>query len=274
MGKPSHRKGKSSGRRRKQGQAAAAQGVERAAPAARVATDSGLPSDPSMSSAAVDPERMARTAGPVPRELVMELLSDTTFGRGEGTAGLVDTEVEHDPFGLPYVSGKTVRGLLRDSWLSMQGHFPELAGAAERVLGRSRTCDDGCRLRVGDAQLPTSVRSRLQWAVTREDYPLRPEEVLASLTTIRRQTAEERAAGAPAEATLRASRVMLRGLKLCAPLAWMDGYAPKHEDLKVLALAALATRHGGLLRNRGRGHLRLSLDDDLSATQGWAEVGS
>jgi hypothetical protein len=33
-----------------------------------------------------------------PERLVVELLSDTTFGRGEGTAGLVDVEIEHDSY--------------------------------------------------------------------------------------------------------------------------------------------------------------------------------
>lgn len=61
-----------------------------------------------------------------PNVLHIELLSDATFGRGEGSAGEVDTEVEHDEFGIPFIGGKTVRGLLRDTWLSMRPHFPEL----------------------------------------------------------------------------------------------------------------------------------------------------
>jgi len=36
------------------------------------------------------------------------LLSDTTFGRGEGVPGLVDEEVEHDRYGLPYLRGRTL----------------------------------------------------------------------------------------------------------------------------------------------------------------------
>ena len=54
----------------------------------------------------------------------VELLSDTTLGRGEGMAGLVDADVEHDELGLPFLGGKTLKGLLRDSWLSMSGCFP------------------------------------------------------------------------------------------------------------------------------------------------------
>ena len=44
--------------------------------------------------------------------LKLTLLSDTTFGRGDGVAGLVDAEVRHDRYGLPYLGGKTLKGLL------------------------------------------------------------------------------------------------------------------------------------------------------------------
>src|SRR5215813_4972072 len=43
----------------------------------------------------------------------LHLISDTTFGRGDGVAGLVDEEVEHDAAtGLPFVRGRTLKGLL------------------------------------------------------------------------------------------------------------------------------------------------------------------
>ena len=115
------------------------------------------------------------TATTVPSRLHIELLSDATFNRGEGTAGLVDVEVEHDEFGLPLIGGRTVRGLLRDSWLSMQACFPNLADAAARVLGRSKRLDEGCRLRVGDALLSAPVREAVRVAVERQEHPLGPE---------------------------------------------------------------------------------------------------
>src|SRR5690606_30147597 len=67
-----------------------------------------------------------------PTRIVIELLSDTTFGRGEGTPGTVDVEIEHDTYGLPMLGGKSLRGLLRDTWLSMQEHFPDLSDAGRR----------------------------------------------------------------------------------------------------------------------------------------------
>lgn len=209
--------------------------------------------------------------GVPPSTLRIELLSDTTFSRGEGTAGLVDTEVEHDEFGLPLVGGKTVRGLLRDSWLSLHRHFPPLDAAAVRVLGRSRALDESCLLRIGDAHLAKELRATVRAAVERDASPLSAEAVLAAFTAIRYQTAEDRDTGAPEMTTLRSSRVVLRGFVFEAPLTWLHGYRPLPDDLRVLALCALATRHGGLLRNRGRGHLRMTLDGDVATTRRLAE---
>lgn len=207
-----------------------------------------------------------------PECLVIELLSDTTFGRGEGTPGAVDVEVEHDAYGLPMVGGKALRGLLRDSWLSMQEHFPDLQAAGCRVLGPHGDLEETAILRIGDATIEESARAFFVSATERQHHPLAPETILAALTEIRAQTSEERTSGAPARTTLRSTRVVLRGLKLVAPLSWLS--VPDSQDTQCLALAALATRHGGLARNRGRGHLRITIDGDLEGTRSLARGAS
>ncbi len=214
------------------------------------------------------------TRGPAPSFLKVELLSDATFSRGEGAAGVVDTEVERDELGMPFIGGKTVRGLLRDTWLSMCGHFPDLADAAERVLGRSQALDESCRLRIGDAVLPAAIQAAVRTAAEREEQPLTAGAILEGFTNIRYQTAEDRETGAPETTTLRSSRVVLRGFFFQSRLSWLDGYEPTEADLRLLALSALATRHGGLLRNRGRGHIRLTLDGNAAKTRSHAEARS
>ena len=199
-----------------------------------------------------------------PASLTVELLSDATFGRGEGTAGEVDVEIEHDELGLPYLGGKALHGLLRDAWLAMAPHFPALGAAACRVLGPAGDRGETGVLRVNDALVDGATRAWIAWAVRRERDPVDPKEVLRALTDIRYQTARDRA-GAPAAGTLRASRVALRGLTLVSPLEWLA--EPTEEDLRCLALCALGVRHAGLGRNRGRGHVRVSLDGDVDATR-------
>jgi hypothetical protein len=212
-----------------------------------------------------------------PSRLHIELLSDTTFGRGEGTAGEVDNEIEHDKFGIPFIGGKTVRGLLRDTWLSMRQHFPELLAAGDRVFGPTKRFldDDVCVLRIGDALLSKDVRDWLTASATRAEDSDRvsPAMLLAACTEIRYQTAEDRLTGAPAEVTLRSSRVVLRSFVFEAPLAWRSGGgAAEADDVRALAMTALATRHGGLMRNRGRGYLRITIDGDWERTKRLAGI--
>ena len=59
--------------------------------------------------------------------------------------------------------------------------------------------------------------------------------------------------------------MVIRGTKLHAPIQWLE--EPSTEDLACLAITLLATRHAGCGRNRGRGHVRLSVDDDLKLTR-------
>jgi hypothetical protein len=44
--------------------------------------------------------------------LKIKLESEAAFGRGDGVAGLVDAEVQHDDYGFPFLHGRTIKGLL------------------------------------------------------------------------------------------------------------------------------------------------------------------
>jgi hypothetical protein len=198
----------------------------------------------------------------------VKLLSDATFASGEGTPGLVDVEVSATREGLPYLRGKTLHGLLREAWLAMRSVFPELAEAGERLLGVEGDRDETAVLRIGDAHLDGQTMAWARYAVGRSRSPLHPQEILGSLTDIRTQTARSRSTGAPAEGTLRSTRVILRGTAFDAPLSFHP--TAGNDELRCLALCALATRHGGLARNRGRGLLHCLLDGDRPRTLEWA----
>lgn len=209
-------------------------------------------------------------ARPVPpRRIHIELLSDTTFPGGDVLAGSVDTEVEHDELGLPFIGGRSLRGLLRNAWRAMERHFPHLYPAAERVLEVGRDLGETGRLRIGDALASEAIRS----AVARRRQgtePLAPQTILKGFTAIRYQAAQDRDTGARVACGARSARVVLRGFPFFADLHWLEDYAPGWDDLRVLALAALATREGGWLHRRGRGQLRLTLDGDLEQTRRYA----
>src|SRR5258708_27645568 len=155
-----------------------------------------------------------------PPVLTIDLLSETTFGGGGTTPGEVDIEIDHDDLGLPRLSAKTLHGLFRDSWLSMQVVFSgdEYKEAAARLFGPAADFGEDTILRIGDAEVDDVTRSVVRPAVTRKDFPLCRWDILHALTSIRTQTSESRESGAPADGTLRSSRVLVRGLRLVSRL--------------------------------------------------------
>ncbi len=204
-----------------------------------------------------------------PKTLRITIKSAATFGRGDGVAGLVDREIEHDKYGLPFLRGKTLKGLLAES--------AENIVYALKGTERWRTAKDGLfglpgrggieergSLHIGDASLPQSLQAELRNAVSDEDNPFTAEDVLHGLTGIRRQTAMN-TDGGPDHASLRSMRVLLPGVILESELHF--DVEPNEDQLSLLTASALDLRRAGTGRNRGRGHILLELDDDKSTRE-------
>lgn len=198
--------------------------------------------------------------------LRITLLSDATFGRGDGVAGLVDVEVQHDECGLPYLGGRALKGLLgsecADIVYSLRKARPDQAGrweaAEQRLFGKSGGALNGqALLRVGAARLPDDLRAAI--AQDLQQTGLKRADVLETLTALRRQTAMDAETGAPQKDTLRTMRVILRNTILKASLAFTE--APQPDDLALLAACIKAFRRAGTGRNRGRGRVRAELLD-------------
>ncbi len=233
--------------------------------------------------------------------LRVTLESDATFARGEALPGVVDQEVEHDPAtGLPFIRGRVLKGLLVEECSNILYSLDRANSNAalhtfERAAGflfgspGSEEIDQGA-LHVGPALLPHELREAVAEAVSMGK--LRPEEILDSLTAIRRQTSVDSDTGAPEEGSLRATRVVLRGtsfeadLDFTRPFADTSGTNPggagtstgpaaptQDEALALLAACAFAARRGGLGRTRGRGRLQMRLfENDADVTEKWFEV--
>lgn len=204
-------------------------------------------------------------------KLQFELRSAATFGRGDGVAGLVDEEVEHDADGLPFLRGRTLKGLLAEECanilyaLEVQRRSNKWRQIAYRMFGRpGSTIEDTGTLRVGDARLPDSLRTAIKMAVRNGE--LSADEVLESLTAIRRQTSMNEY-GAPEKGSLRSLRVVLPGTVFEATLDFAE--EPDERTLALLAACILAWRRAGSGRNRGRGRLQAWLLDsnDVDITE-------
>ena len=194
--------------------------------------------------------------------LKLELLSDAAFGRGDGVAGLVDVEVQHDRYGLPYLGGRTLKGLLGAECddlvfaLDKVGKGDRWQGIADRLFGQSGATAQGqAILRIGPARLPDDLRAAVAWDV--DNGMLTRAEVLETLTTLRRQTAMDPVTGAPRKKTLRTLRLVLRGTAFASRLTFIQ--EPSADDLALLSATVKALRRAGTGRNRGHGRLRVEL---------------
>ncbi|MEA5519001.1 RAMP superfamily CRISPR-associated protein [Limnoraphis robusta] len=212
--------------------------------------------------------------------LKIKLLSDTTFGRGDGVAGLVDQEVEHDRYGFPYLRGRTLKGLLSEECDNLIAVLPDdnqrhhWQGVADCLFGKpGSTLESQAKIHVGDACLPGDLRHAIAAQLDREQERqknghkpnLTSTDIRESLTTIRRQTAINPENGTPTEHSLRSARVILRELPFESKLLFETELNKDSEDdedmLALLAVGTLALRRMGSGRNRGRGHVQCSLHD-------------
>lgn len=194
----------------------------------------------------------------------LQLKSAATFGRGDGVAGLVDGEIEHDRFGFPFLRGRTLKGLLAESAENIVYTLELQHKEGWRTIQKQLFGDPGRGyaeqgiLRIGDACLPQAIRYLVQKEQEQTKTIFTQENVLQSLTGIRKQTAVNHEGGSE-HASLRAIRVLLPEIILHAPLSFRIATEPTEKQLAFLTATLLDLRHAGTGRNRGRGWLEADL---------------
>lgn len=203
-------------------------------------------------------------------KLHLTLKSDATFGRGEAVPGLVDSEIEHDTTtGLPFLRGRTLKGLLVEESanilfaLQQDDQLDQWEKVAKFLFGEpGSTLNSDGHMLVGTATMPDELQRAIETDVMAGR--LRADDVFASLTAIRRQTAINDETGAPEKGSLRAMRVLLRETPLIAQLDFDQ--EPSREALALLAACVSSLRRAGTGRNRGRGRVEAYLDTPNAMT--------
>jgi RAMP superfamily len=195
------------------------------------------------------------------RLLRVDLLDTWHVGTGRGAGAYLDAVVDLDADGLPWIPGRTLRGLLRDAAECLQawGHVDRLAAAKVEDLfgglvaqtaapsaGRTRSVEG--RLAVSSARLPQGLRT-----VLLEGEPA----VRDALRVPSFQTAIDTRTGC-------ALAQSLRGIELAVPMTlegavevW--GTAPEEVDAawRLLDAALPLVQAVGAYKSRGHGRARL-----------------
>lgn len=192
--------------------------------------------------------------------LQIQLLSDTTFGRGDGVVGEVDAEIQHDELGLPVISGRSLKGLLVNGAAEILSVLSRKQQerwnlVAERLFGISgQTQKPSDLLTIGNATFAPDLVEYLHY----EDA-LSREEILNSVTAIRRQTALNVETGVPKDESLRSMRVVLREQSFYAPLQFSND--PSESEKAFFAACVYSLRRMGTGRTRGRGCVAVCITD-------------
>jgi hypothetical protein len=202
--------------------------------------------------------------------LEIKLESDTAFGSGSGISALVNNEIQHDEKGLPTLSGRAIKGLLVNECSEILYALPsdkraDWQEAALHLFGqRGEMLDDVAGVFIADATMPPDLV-----AAVHNDNALTRQNVLDSLTTIRKQTAMSEM-GAPQDETLRSTRVLIKGLTLYAPLTFLS--EPSKNGKALLAACVMSLRHAGLNRTRGKGKMKVTITERPLTPLGFSQT--
>jgi len=194
--------------------------------------------------------------------LHISLRSDCVFGSGSGMNSQTDIEVQQDRYGCPFLSGKTLKGLLAEECgnilcsLEKQGILDDWGDVAHKMFGfPGAGYNQENSVRFGNAELPHFLKEAIRNEV--DNQRIAPAEILSALTSIRYQTAVAFDSGVAKEKSLRSKRVIIRGTPFEAQLTVLDD----EKTLQLLSACVKALRRVGLGRNRGTGEVRLTLKD-------------
>lgn len=187
----------------------------------------------------------------------LKLLSDAVFGSGKSVPGGEDIGILTDEYGFPYISGKNIKGNLRETMENLLSWKGEDAGAADALFGlperETMEGGDGQKIYVSDFMLPLSVRAAVVKELgidTEEKRKAKREQVTELFTELRTFTRLED--GVSAEGSLRDARCVNEGLlflgEITCPAGQEENVREALETLKWL----------GSMRSRGFGAVELT----------------
>lgn len=202
----------------------------------------------------------------VRKRITIELKSDLCIASGYSYAGLIDSDICYDEFGIPYIPGKRYKGCLRQTAEKELHTLTD--GHVEEIFGNSR--DDGTKGIIIENAYPldyealTGALRKIQNSSNRRlKEHLSVQHVLGEYTTIKAQT-RLNSDGVADDKTLRYTRTVNRYTAEKQELVFETYVTYESTDIteKILPLVVSATKHIGLNRNRGLGNIKCSLSKE------------
>lgn len=232
----------------------------------------------------------------------IELLSDLCSSSGESLNAQIDIDVCYDDYGLPYIPGKRIKGLMRESaeeladiglidekilniifgeadhkagWVDFASAELEDSNSWKRAI--DLLIEQGAELR-NEVQEGQEGREELLAAVAEMTHH---QSVLSQFTSVRSQTSVDEY-GVADDGSLRTMRAVNSGQKFSCPIRIRMGEDPQgathasdegagsalvDQFKEALRRSALNLRHMGVSRTRGLGRVACRIGSEM-----WEEV--
>ena len=183
----------------------------------------------------------------------INLLSDWHCGSGLSAGVESDAEVLKDDSNLPYIPGKTIKGLLKDALMEMPEHYAprDMVG---KLFGREEKDKDGMVIRTHKGSLFFSNAT----LCAEEQEEVVPELAEFLYRNISSTTINENGVAKPKT---------LRTMEVCIPISLVGEIAGiENEEEKTLIKKAIQwVRHLGVNRNRGLGRCQFIIDETIES---------
>lgn len=193
-------------------------------------------------------------------ELKIETLSPLHLGGGKADV-IIDAEVVHDEYGMPYFPARRLKGLLYESALEMAEISSEAwftIAQLKALFGQGEDGESGFVLE--NLYLSEYEELRSGWKYLSESYQglFTHKDVLETYTELRYQTKIDKITGTADEGSLHNMRLVDVGTTFVGNLKL---YVDDAVNEKILELAVKNLRFVGAKRNRGCGNVRCSIQE-------------
>ena len=222
-------------------------------------------------------------------EIHITLYSDLCPGNGYSYYGTIDSEAEHDEFGLPFIPARRLKGclrecaeLLRDSGLwgksnEESGETKKYTDTLNYLFGVSAdVCTKGIRIENAYISGYEQIKKDLKLLQENKEFQkyIYPDEVLDIFSDVKAQTKMEN--GVADDNSLRFTRIIHQfspfnkenRLEFIAKVEYLEGQEEKLRQI------CKALRHIGMNRNRGLGCVKceFKVEDKAADTKDNIEI--
>lgn len=191
------------------------------------------------------------------KRLTITFLSYWHAGSGEGRGAAADALCLKDAAGLPYLPGKTIKGLLREAVHTCEDAGRLDTGTTDFLFGKAAVAASAEKKIIGEASVPGILR------VSNANLPEREHQWLASPSGEGQRHAlfEYFSATSIDEHGLALDKT-LRTIELCLPVTLLASITGPDDDrwVEPIKTACVLIRSAGSHRNRGLGRCTFTFE--------------